>query len=1050
MSAARDIARPSPAVVIAVGDFAAQSARQVRCIYQRGDDRRRHASAFYQLLACEGEGWALAALEEQGTDQGPQAGSQAGSFLEERANALNSAVKSAAALKAGLERILHEQRVHERLIAAGWLTPYNVPLDFYILADTGDPSAAGALLPLAAALNETLANTSLCRAHWLLAAAAFPGDASNHDLAVWSLMQAFDDLLRLRSEGRERLAAAMQSHYRQPPDFAVYLFDTRKEGAAVVRDRPGLNTLLGNALLALLQGDLAQQFFLARDEDAMIQHASFYNAIGAAALVYDPASLQAACARQVARAFLTEKILCPPTDEQASISLAHHWRTRLGGPFDWLDSLLRILPRAVGQVRVQPDTLAASALLPDLTLAQIDYLKVRHTPWWRELGEYRQHFTGETLPEAAGKLDENCEALRRRLEETLRTAFDRLPLETSLYPGGLQNARGALQLLADSLEQAGRDLEKAARHNSECKAQLEEKLQARGRDMQAQLAQVPEIRALLRLLPGFLRQWLAPFYIMRRYAHRIYLAQSLRDECLNLLKELCGAELAALALSRLQALLPPLQERLDAAGRDLDALEAKLAQALEAIDPGWGSFPLAAAENGWDPLFRRPALGPLLAEWARSRWQPELDPWVLAFLGNTTLFADWRLADAAAVLEWALAQGRLAYQPVWDLTLENIFDLWAEGKLAPVKEPAVYVVPFEQELSSLTLSASQGAAIPPIRPNFDAVGGSAGATSAYYALTADPAWRRCCLPPHQDGTVSWQAVYTGDPYCAIFLQARRNVPLAALADSYGQALWRLESLPPEQREAYDLLAALDHRSPSTIETVDPNDPDLVHKTFQWKFRPKGSSVEFEQSIQLPISRARFEYYRRQPRLNRQWNAYAELEMPEVRLLATEFQKLHAQHRWSTFNQAWNVLKFVQQCVTYTHDCDTTGHQDWARYPIETLYECTGDCEDVAILCAAVIARFGLQVVLLLYPPAGSYDSHHLAFGVAGADNLKGDYAVDPDSGQRYFYGEATSDGWRLGEIPGNYRGILPEQILPVKILIEEDKEELEDTESRKG
>jgi predicted transglutaminase-like cysteine proteinase len=221
----------------------------------------------------------------------------------------------------------------------------------------------------------------------------------------------------------------------------------------------------------------------------------------------------------------------------------------------------------------------------------------------------------------------------------------------------------------------------------------------------------------------------------------------------------------------------------------------------------------------------------------------------------------------------------------------------------------------------------------------------------------------------------------------------------------------------------------------------------VRKAFRWKFRPKGSAKEFEQSIVLAISRSRFEYYRRQPRLNNQWNIYAELEMPEVRDLAAEFQKLHAQHRWSTYNQAYNVLKFVQSCIPYSRDPDTTGHADWARYPIETLMEGTGDCEDVAILCASVIARLGLQVVLLLYPPIGANGRYHIAFGVAGADNLKGDYVVDRKTGQRYFYGEAAGRGWRLGELPGEYIGITPEQILPVSILLQESTEEGENEQA---
>ena len=115
---------------------------------------------------------------------------------------------------------------------------------------------------------------------------------------------------------------------------------------------------------------------------------------------------------------------------------------------------------------------------------------------------------------------------------------------------------------------------------------------------------------------------------------------------------------------------------------------------------------------------------------------------------------------------------------------------------------------------------------------------------------------------------------------------------------------------------------------------------------------------------------------------------------------------------------------------------TTGHEDWPRYPIETLADCTGDCEDVAILCAAILARLGFQVILLVY-------ERHLAFAVAGAEKLKGAYITNPRTGARCFYGEATAKGWCLGEVPKAYAGIDPVEVLPVSILMEMETDDTE-------
>jgi hypothetical protein len=296
-----------------------------------------------------------------------------------------------------------------------------------------------------------------------------------------------------------------------------------------------------------------------------------------------------------------------------------------------------------------------------------------------------------------------------------------------------------------------------------------------------------------------------------------------------------------------------------------------------------------------------------------------------------------------------------------------------------------------------------------------------------------PDWQYCKAPPAGDAKDNWEIIYTDDPFTVQFTRLRHSVSLQSLVEMIRPGKQRLESLSNEHKRSLEIIHSLTLMdNPSGSGSVDPDNPDFVHKTFRWKFKPKGSGVEIDQSISLDISHTRFEHYRRLPRFSGEWNRYVEEEMPEIRCLAMEFQKLHAVQKWSTYNQAFDILMFVQSSILYSNDLDTTGYQDWARYPIETLMEGTGDCEDVAILCASIIARLGFQTVLLVYPS-------HVALGVAGADRLKGDYIKDSHTGKRYFYGEATSNGWHLGEIPKSYNGIEPTSILPVNILIADDQ-----------
>jgi len=1015
-----EIARPTPAVVIAVGRFAAQSARQVQNIYLRGDARRAAASAFYQLMPDDSNGFALAELVDQPEIESES--SAAGDYLQQRQASLHSAIQNGSALKTRLESLLHEQRVHENLIEAGWTELYDVPLNFFILADLNDPWTSGILLPLGAILNELVANTSLCQAHWMLGTGIFPESAPDQDMNVWSSLLAFDDFLSPDSKYREALARELKIQYQQTPDFSVYLFDSRKEGTAMVKDPTSLNTLLGNALLALLQRDLARRFHQERDEDALIEHSAYYSSIGAAALVYDPESLQTACASRLGYIFLREKILCAASDGQKAIEHAVLLQEKIGGIYNWLESLSGQLPPSIGQVRIQHDTLEMTALLTDISLFVLDYERVQTTPWAVQLQSYNTRFQEVTMKEVDTKLAANAELLQTRLAEILRTAVHDMPLEADLCPGGLNNTRSVLELTSDGFGKSANDLNRLTGQVQEHQSAVADKLATQSQHLQSLLSNAPTLPWWIRILPAFARRWLAPLYMLRHYGRQLYLAQSLRDECLILLQQLCGLRVEQLALEFIKTILPGLQVLVQDAQTDLVLFEEKLTQAMQTFSPEWDEFPLAATANGWDELFRQPIVERCLATWSFDQWRPELDGWVHDFLATQPMFTDWRSVESDAITEWVKEQAIKAYYPVWSLDLDAIFGLWATNT------PGFTV---EKPLSGRTITTCMGIAIPPIRPDFDAVGGSYGSGVTFHGLTSSPDWVNCCLPPSQNGLVRWQAIYTGDPYTALFIQVCRSVPLRSLVDSFQLARLKLDGLPSEHRRVYDLLRELDRSAHLIQETVDPHSPDLVHKTYQWKFQPKGSSKEFEQTIELSISRSRFEYYRRQERLNGQWNVYAELEMPEVRELATEFQKLHALHKWSTFNQAHNVLKFVQNCISYSYDKETTGHEDWARYPIETLMEGTGDCEDVSILCASVISRLGFQAVLLAYPK-------HLAFGVAGADNLRGEYIHSSETGLRYYYGEATANRWHLGEIPREYMNSLPKQILTVNILIQED------------
>ncbi|OPY37785.1 MAG: PEGA domain protein [Methanoregula sp. PtaU1.Bin051] len=104
------------------------------------------------------------------------------------------------------------------------------------------------------------------------------------------------------------------------------------------------------------------------------------------------------------------------------------------------------------------------------------------------------------------------------------------------------------------------------------------------------------------------------------------------------------------------------------------------------------------------------------------------------------------------------------------------------------------------------------------------------------------------------------------------------------------------------------------------------------------------------------------------------------------------------------NDYRTVVAFVQS-IPYALDKDTMGQEEYFRYPVETLMDQTGDCEDTAILTAALLREMGYDAALIM--PTG-----HMAAGIA-CDTCNGYYY--PYEGKKYYFLETTGAGFRAGQ-----------------------------------
>ena len=60
-----------------------------------------------------------------------------------------------------------------------------------------------------------------------------------------------------------------------------------------------------------------------------------------------------------------------------------------------------------------------------------------------------------------------------------------------------------------------------------------------------------------------------------------------------------------------------------------------------------------------------------------------------------------------------------------------------------------------------------------------------------------------------------------------------------------------------------------------------------------------------------------------------------------------------------------ILSFVQN-IPYVTDEESTGHREYWKYPLETLWDGGGDCEDSAILCDTLLLMAGYDVAFILF------------------------------------------------------------------------------------
>lgn len=217
----------------------------------------------------------------------------------------------------------------------------------------------------------------------------------------------------------------------------------------------------------------------------------------------------------------------------------------------------------------------------------------------------------------------------------------------------------------------------------------------------------------------------------------------------------------------------------------------------------------------------------------------------------------------------------------------------------------------------------------------------------------------------------------------------------------------------------------DETDPAEEVDPEPDEPQVDHlHGIRGQTYPEDSSTTLSRRyewealggdwwIELNISSAIAEYYENRYGRNPNFDAYVSDPFGDqyISEVVRIFGNLEDEHDL-TKPEVVNVAVSFVQSMNYTTDSVTSPFDQYTYYPVETLVERGGDCEDSTILLAAILRELGYGCVLL-----GLHDAEpaHMALGVKGDSSIPGTYYTYNDD--RYYFVETTGEGWQIGEMP---------------------------------
>lgn len=199
---------------------------------------------------------------------------------------------------------------------------------------------------------------------------------------------------------------------------------------------------------------------------------------------------------------------------------------------------------------------------------------------------------------------------------------------------------------------------------------------------------------------------------------------------------------------------------------------------------------------------------------------------------------------------------------------------------------------------------------------------------------------------------------------------------------------------------------------ASLAKAQTTDATYIEKSFSWDY----AGHHWNWNLSIPT--ALYETYKAVPLYQRThdgpsgYGILTTTKDPYIQMLANKLNQTTTDLGYGAYDQVSFALAFVQS-LPYTSDNVTEGYNEYPRFPIETLVDGGGDCEDTSILFATITLIMGYGTVYL--NPTG-----HYAVGILGSGITGTSWEHPEGSNRTYYYCETTGDNFRIGQLPLEY------------------------------